>query len=51
MLVTTVAKRARQLVANADGSEEENPVSVAAAELMHDQLRVKFPEDYQRHDV
>ena len=48
MLVTTVAKRARQLMSEPDEIGDRKPVSVAVEELYGDKLNVKFPEDYTR---
>lgn len=48
MLVTTVAKRARQLMENPDELGDRKPVSVAVEELFDDKLKVDFPEDYHR---
>ncbi len=50
MLVTVVAKRARQIIAeeNADGKEKElKPVSYAVNELYKDKLDMVFPEEYK----
>lgn len=45
MLVTTVAKRARQIIAS--GSESDaKPVTRAIEELYNDELEVKFPAEY-----
>ncbi len=48
MLVTVVAKRARQLVTDPERIGNRKPVSVAVDELYEDQLDVKFPEEYVR---
>lgn len=48
MLVTTVAKRARQLLDDPETLGDRKPVSVAVDELYNDQLDVEFPEDYTR---
>ena len=48
MLVTTVSKRARQLLGDPETLGERKPVSTAVNELYNDQLNVDFPEDYQR---
>ena len=50
MLVTVVAKRARQIIAeeNADGKEKElKPVSYAVSELYNDRLDMVYPEEYK----
>ena len=46
MLVTVVAKRARQLMGNEEQLQNRKPVSYAVDELYHDRLSIKFPEDY-----
>ena len=46
MLVTVVAKRARQLMGNEERLQNRKPVSYALDELYHDRLSIKFPEDY-----
>lgn len=46
MLVTAVAKRARQLMLNPERIGDDKPVSVAVDELYHDKLKISFPEDY-----
>ena len=46
MLVTVVAKRARQLMGNEERLQNRKPVSYAVDELYHDRLSIKFPEDY-----
>lgn len=48
MLVTTVAKRARQLVGNNEKLQDRNPVSVAVEELHKDVLDIVFPEEYTK---
>ncbi len=48
MLVTVVAKRARQLMGNEERLQNRKPVSYAVDELYHDQLSIKFPEDYAK---
>lgn len=48
MLVTVVAKRARQLVGNEDRLQNRKPVSYAVDELYHNDLSIKYPEDYTK---
>lgn len=48
MLVTTVAKRARQLLDNPEVLGDRKPVSAAVEELYNDQLNIEFPEDYRK---
>ena len=48
MLVTTVAKRARQLMGNNEKLQDRNPVSVAVEELHEDALDIVFPEEYTK---
>ncbi|MBR0135316.1 MAG: DNA-directed RNA polymerase subunit omega [Clostridia bacterium] len=45
MLVTTVAKRARQIMLNKE-PHELKPVAQAIDELYNDELEVKFPSEY-----
>ena len=47
MLVTTVAKRARQLMHETERIGDEKPVSVAVSELVDGKLNIKFPEEYK----
>lgn len=46
MLVTTVAKRARQLLADPEKLGDRKPVSVAVEELYEDRLSLRYPEEY-----
>lgn len=48
MLVTVVAKRARQLMDDPEKLEDRKPVSVAVEELYKGKLKVHFPEEYER---
>ena len=48
MLVTTVAKRARQLLDTPEELGDRKPVSVAVEELDKNLLKVDFPEDYHK---
>lgn len=48
MLVTTVAKRARQLLEDPVTLGERKPVSAAVDELYNGQLKIDFPEDYRK---
>lgn len=48
MLVTVVAKRARQLVGNEERLQNRKPVSYAVDELYHNDLSIKYPEDYTK---
>lgn len=48
MLVTTVAKRARQLMTDPEALGERKPVSAAVDELYTGRLKVEFPEDYKK---
>ncbi len=48
MLVTVVAKRARQLVGNEERLQNRKAVSYAVDELYQDALSVRFPEDYTK---
>ena len=46
MLVTVVAKRARQLLADPEKLGDRKPVSVAVEELYEDRLSLRYPEEY-----
>ena len=48
MLVTAVAKRARQLMADPETLEDRKPVTVAVEELYRDQLQITFPEESEK---
>ena len=48
MLVTVVAKRARQLVGNEERLQNRKAVSYAVDELYEDNLSIKYPEDYAK---
>jgi len=48
MLVTVVAKRARQLLLDNDRLNDRKPVSVAVDELYGDKLDMRYPEDYRQ---
>ncbi len=45
MLVSVVAKRARQLVAQSADLNDRKAVSVAVDELMADELKITYPEE------
>jgi len=45
MLVTAVARRARQLMADPEKLEDRKPVSCAVDELFNDKLEVILPEE------
>ncbi len=46
MLVTAVARRARQLLDDPEKLGDRKPVSVAVEELYEDDIKVKYPEEY-----
>ena len=48
MLVTAVAKRARQLMAVPDELGDRKPVSHAIEELASGKLSITYPEDYKK---
>ena len=48
MLVTTVAKRARQLMDDPEKLGENKPVAMAIDELCDGSLKLGFPEEYQK---
>ena len=45
MLVTTVAKRTRQLMEDPEKLDDRKPVSTAVDELFNDKLEVFLPEE------
>lgn len=48
MLVTSVAKRARQIMRSGEDIGNEKPVSIAVEELNNDKLTIKYPEEYKK---
>jgi DNA-directed RNA polymerase omega subunit len=48
MLVTSVAKRARQIMKSGEDIGNEKPVSIAVDELNQDKLTIKYPEEYKK---
>lgn len=48
MLVTVVAKRARQLLEQPDVLGDNKPVSVAVEEIYNDKLDISYSEEYAR---
>ncbi|MBO4305872.1 MAG: DNA-directed RNA polymerase subunit omega [Clostridia bacterium] len=48
MLVTSVAKRARQIMRSNEDIGNEKPVSIAVEELNDDKLEIHYPEEYNR---
>ena len=48
LLVTTVAKRARQLQDDPEKLDDRKPVSVAVDELYNDKLEIITPEEYSK---
>lgn len=48
MLVTVVAKRARQLLEQPDILGDNKPVSVAVEEIYNDKLDISYSEEYAR---
>ena len=48
MLVTSVAKRARQIMKSGEDIGNEKPVSIAVDELNQDNLTIKYPEEYKK---
>ena len=48
MLVTVVARRARQLITDPEKIGNDKPVSVAIEELYGDKLDIDYPEEYMR---
>ncbi len=47
LLVTTVAKRARQLQDDREKLDDRKPVSAAVEELYNDELEIIAPEEYR----
>ena len=45
MLVTTVARRARQILLNKESSDMK-PIAQAIEELYNDELDIKYPPEY-----
>lgn len=48
MLVTSVAKRARQIMRSGEEIGNEKPVSIAVEELNDDKLTIRYPEEYKK---
>ena len=48
MLVTSVAKRARQIMRSGEDIGNEKPVSIAVEELSEDRLKVIYPDEYKK---
>ena len=48
MLVTAVAKRARQLMEDPEKLDDRKPVSTAVDELFNDKLEVVLPEEQSK---
>ena len=48
MLVTSVAKRARQIMRSGEDIGCEKPVSLAVEELNEDKLTIKYPDEYRK---
>ena len=48
MLVTSVAKRARQIMLSGEDIGNEKPVSLAVEELNEDKLTIKYPDEYKK---
>lgn len=48
MLVTSVARRARQIMRSGEDIGNEKPVSLAVEELNADKLTIKYPEEYKK---
>lgn len=48
MLVTVVAKRARQLLEQPERIGDNKPVSVAVEEIYNDKLDIEFSEEYTK---
>lgn len=48
MLVTSVAKRARQIMRSGEDIGNEKPVSLAVEELNEDKLEIQYPDEYRK---
>ncbi|MEG1548609.1 MAG: DNA-directed RNA polymerase subunit omega [Clostridia bacterium] len=48
MLVTVVAKRARQLLVDPERTGDQKPVPMAVNELYKDELDIRYPEEYTK---
>ncbi|MCR5809693.1 MAG: DNA-directed RNA polymerase subunit omega [Clostridiales bacterium] len=48
MLVTSVAKRARQIMRSGEDIGNEKPVSLAVEELNENKLTIKYPDEYKK---
>lgn len=48
MLVTSVAKRARQIMRSGEDIGNEKPVSIAVVELSQDKLTIQYPDEYRK---
>ena len=48
MLVTSVAKRARQIMRSGEDLGSEKPVSIAVEELNDGKLEIQYPDEYRK---
>ncbi len=48
MLVTSVARRARQIMRSGEDIGNEKPVSIAVEELNNGKLQINYPEEYKK---
>jgi DNA-directed RNA polymerase omega subunit len=48
MLVTSVARRARQIMRSGEDIGNEKPVSIAVEELYDDKLSIRYPDEYKK---
>lgn len=48
MLVTSVAKRARQIMRSGEDLGSEKPVSLAVEELNDGKLEIQYPDEYRK---
>ena len=48
MLVTSVAKRARQIMCSGEDIGNEKPVSIAVEELNAGRLDIHYPDEYRK---
>lgn len=48
MLVTSVARRARQIMRSGEDIGNEKPVSIAVEELNENKLTIRYPDEYKK---
>ena len=48
MLVTSIAKRARQIMRSGEDLGSKKPVSIAVEELNDGKLEIQYPDEYRK---